>query len=147
MPQSTKLVLQSATNELPQSPYDIVWDSVFKKKDWANEAYENSANIVLFGADLDKLSIPRKQKRRQTRRQTRSSARPHIALAIWDRSGDVRWQKNFRESLRGTYGNSSMSELEELDLTVGSFTVPEIDAGVGRPCTIVRVNNNNEVLL
>jgi hypothetical protein len=63
----------------------------------------------------------------QTRKQTRTPARPHIVLAVWDHNGDVQYQ-DLGESLRGTYDDSSMSKLDELDLTVSSLTVPEIDA-------------------
>jgi hypothetical protein len=76
----------------------------------------------LFGADLDELSAGDSIKR------TRRSLKPHIVLAIYDRSGNVQYEK-FGESLRGTYSKPSMSNLEKLDLTVGSFIRPEIDAG------------------
>jgi hypothetical protein len=92
-----------------RQPYDIVWDRIFEKEEWANKAYdEHEANIVMFGTDLDKLKD--------------SSAQLHIVLAINDRSGDVQYEKQLLES-----SLKCPSKLEKLDLTMSSFQVPEID--------------------
>lgn len=96
--------------------YDRLWHSIFRSDEWLETDAVQRADIVLIGTDLHDLARPEK-----------TLKRPHIALVVFDQSGDVQNDHDkFVRSIRGTFDGHAMSHLELLDVTVGRFDVPEV---------------------
>jgi hypothetical protein len=96
--------------------YDAAWNAVFKRLNWLQDAYDtHKGNIVLIGIDLDNIGGDKE-----------SEKRPHIALAVYDRGGDIQYTfKLFCKSLRGTFTEHRISHLERVDLTISRFDISE----------------------
>jgi hypothetical protein len=96
--------------------YDRVWGAIFLSDQWHKSFGAQHANIILFGADLDVLGGVKTD-----------SARPSVVLTAYDCAGDLQYEDDLLySSFRGTYTGPGEYRIEQTDLLISDFGVPEV---------------------